>query len=91
MGSSVFCFHLAVYIYPVAVLPLGPLYTDPARWLPGAPDAAVGGPHHFDGSTTSNISACPVVGFPPLGGKVDCQAFQRDLFLISQQVVHGDD
>ena len=52
------CRHLAVQIYPSDVLPLGLLNSDPVRGHLISPDAAVGGPHHFYGDPTPDISSC---------------------------------
>ena len=53
-----------------------------------SPDAAVGGRHHFDGYPTLDIAACPGLGFPPLSGEAFGQAFNCDLFLVTQKAVY---
>ena len=54
---------LSVDIEACAVFPL----RSPNAYLTlrnlGYPDAAVSGPHHFDGDPTSDIAACPGVVF----------------------------
>ena len=51
------------------VLPLRPLNADPDLGHPGAPDTAVGGPHHFDRDPTPDIHKFTGVGLTPLGGE----------------------
>ena len=48
----------------------------------------MGGPHHCDGDPTLDISTCPGVGLPPLGGEESGQAFQRVLRLDSHHVIY---
>ena len=81
-GMVVLVLLLSVYIESWAVLPLSPTYAYPTRRHPVFPYAAVGGPHHCDGNPTPDISACPGVVFPPLGGEADWQEFQRFLRII---------
>ena len=66
---------LPVDIEACAVLPLRSLGAYTARRHPGSLDAALGGPHHYDVNPTLEISACPGVDFPSLGGEADRQAF----------------
>ena len=55
------------------------MIADTARGIPGSPDVAIYGSHYFDGKPTQDISACPGVGFLPLGGEVSGQAFHNGL------------
>ena len=73
---------LPVDIEASAVLPLRPLNTDPDYGHPGSLDTAAGGPYHCDSYPTPDISACPRVEFPPLGGNVAGQMFQPGFLLI---------
>ena len=50
---------LAVYIYPVAYLPMRPLNADPFRGYLVALGAAMGGPYHCYGNPNTNISVYP--------------------------------
>ena len=70
------------------ILPLRPLDADTTHGKQGAPDTAVGGPHHSDGNPTTDISTYQGVGLPPLGGEAAVQAFQCDLRLGTQEAVH---
>ena len=51
---------------------------------PEPPDAPVCGPHQFDGNPTLDVSACPVVGIPPLCCKVTGYPFQVSHSLHTQ-------
>ena len=50
-------------IYPCAILPLGPLHTDPVLRHPGSSYAAVGGAHQSYRNPTIDVSARLRVGF----------------------------
>ena len=50
-------------VEPCAILPLGPLHTDPVRWHPGSSYAAVGGANQSYHYPTIDVSARPRVGF----------------------------
>ena len=56
-------------VEPCAVLPLGPLHTDPVTWHLGSSYEAVGGAHQSDRNLTLDVSASLKVGFFPLGGQ----------------------
>ena len=47
----------------------------------------MGGPHHGNGDTNPDISACPGVGFPPLDGEADGKPFHSGLYLGTLQSV----
>ena len=55
-------------VYPFAILPLGPLHTDPVRRHLGSSYAALGGAHQSDRNPTLDVPARLRVGFFPLGG-----------------------
>ena len=79
---------LPVEVDSFAILPLSNLGSYPTRIHPGSPDTAVDVLHHFGRDSDLEISACPGVGSPPLGGKVDGQAFQCGLRLGNQKDIH---
>ena len=76
-----FLSYTAVGMEAGAILPLGPLNTDTALRTSGDPDAEVSGRYHSNGYPTMDISTCPGVGLPPLGGEAAIQALQYDLSL----------
>ena len=59
-------------IYPRAILPLGPLQTDPMSRHPGSSYVAVGGAHQSDRNPTLDVSALVRVRLFPLGGQETC-------------------
>ena len=85
MGMTSVC--LLVLIYPRTVLPMGTLENDPDCRHMGDPGAVTDSTRHCDGDPDSDVSKCPEVGLPPLGGKAGGQVFQHGLSLSAQQAV----
>ena len=79
--------YLAVDMESGDILPLRPMYTGLDSQHSGAPDASVRGSYYSDGDPNLVIPACPIVGFPPLGGNADVQALQSGPCLASQQAI----
>ena len=67
VGGPLLC--LPKEVEPCAILPLGPLHTDPVRQHLGYSYAAVGGAHQSDCNPTIDVSARLRVGLFPLGGQ----------------------
>ena len=54
---------------PCAILPLGPLHTDPVHWYPGSSYAAVVGAHQSDRNPNIYVSTRLRVVMFPFGGQ----------------------
>ena len=67
VGGALAC--LPKEVEPCAILPLGPIHTDPLRRHPGSSYAAVGGAHQSDRNPNLDVSARLRVGLFPLGGQ----------------------
>ena len=89
VGGALAC--LPKEVEPHAILPLGPLHTDPVRWHPGSSYAAVGGVHKSDRNPTLDVSTHLRVGMLPLGGQATGYPFQGIRRLHPQQPVHLGD
>ena len=67
VGGALEC--LPKEVDPRAILPLGPLHTDPVRQHLGSSYATVGGAHQSDSNTTHDLSTRLRVGLFSLGGQ----------------------
>ena len=59
------------------ILPLRLIDTYPTSWYQIFLDTSVGVPRHCYGDPTLDIDAYPLVGLPPLGGKMAGHSFQN--------------